>query len=266
MKSVTVSGKTIEKAIEEGLKLLNTPFENVDINVISEGGLFKKATVELTLTEEYLEKQNKLKQEEKPLQPQIEEKVTETQTSLLTQEDDEDLQAKIESIEKEIQQLQGVTEEPKEKFEDQVINYINEFLNGLLNAFCIIAKVETEYSNRVFNVKIIGENLGVLIGYHGDALEAIQCILQNYIANKTQKAYKIVLDIENYRSKRAQALQAMAEKIAKKVVENKKSYKLEPMSSYERKVIHTYLQDYEHVKTHSEGVEPNRYLVIEYVD
>lgn len=113
MKSVTVSGKTIEKAIEEGLKLLNTTFENVDINVISEGGLFKKATVELTLTEEYLEKQNKLKQEEKPLQPQIEEKVTETQTSLLTQEDDEDLQAKIESIEKEIQQLQGVTEEPK---------------------------------------------------------------------------------------------------------------------------------------------------------
>ena len=75
-----------------------------------------------------------------------------------------------------------------------------------------------------------------------------------------------MLDIENYRSRRAETLEGMADNLAKKVVENKRSLKLEPMSSYERKVIHTRLQDKPNIATHSEGQEPNRYLVIEYVD
>ncbi len=266
MKSVTVSAKNIEKAIEEGLQQLNTTFENVDITVISEGGFLKKAVVELTLNEEEKPakapketpkeaKKAELKPERAKPAPVVEE-ITEEETEMLEQ---------LLTIEKELQQLETQAPEQKVNTNEVVVEEIKKFLNGLLYAYNIIATVEVELKDREFFATIVGENLGVLIGYHGEALEAIQFVLSNYVANKTGRMQRIVLDIENYRQKRADALKTMATNLVARVLETKRSFKLEPMNSFERKVIHTHLQDMEHIDTHSEGQEPHRYLVIDYV-
>lgn len=274
MKSIVVSGKNIEKAIEEGLLLLNTTFENVDIKVISEGGFLKKATVELTISEDVeKEKQQKIeKLEKQEAQKSVKEKskpqpIVEKEVKPLEAEDLE-LVTKLQSIEQELQEIQETTNPKPEKVDNEKLadEEIKKFLNGLLYAYNMMAQVETSYVDREFKVNIVGENLGVLIGYHGEALEAIQYVLSNYIYNKTGRNYRILLDIENYRQKRADSLKGMATSLAQKVVETKRSFKLEPMNSFERKTIHSHLQEMENVATHSEGVEPHRYLVIDYVE
>ena len=115
-------------------------------------------------------------------------------------------------------------------------------------------------------VKVTGDDLGVLIGYRGDALEAIQNLMNVVVFNKTGFKGKIILDVENYREKRISTLCELADRISKQVLKNKKSFKLEPMNSYERRIIHSHLQNIEHISTHSEGKEPNRFLIVDYVE
>ena len=277
MKSVTVSGKTIEQAIEEGLALLNTTFENVDIKVISEGGFLKKASVELTLSEEEpkpAKKETKTtdKEVKKTAKKEVKKAEKESKkvekTEKKKEEKPQDLgkDAKLETEIAEMEQeLKTITNENKENEENVVKQTITDFLTGLLNAYSIIAKVDIVYEDKYYRVNIVGENLGVLIGYHGEALNAIQYLLATYVYNKLEKHVKLSVDIEGYRQKRAEKLTEMVDGLVDRVLEQKRSYKLEPMSSYERKVIHSHLQNKQHIETHSEGTEPKRYLVIDYV-
>jgi len=267
MDSVLVTAKNIELAIKEGLELLNTTIENVDVNIISEGGLFKKAKVELVLTEEAILEKSKREEKIKKLEEKADIKVKDVNIKNLNKNKENDIESQLndeltsENLDKEnIKTVKNVKTDIK-----VVENEITKFLQGLIYVFNINAEVKIENNNNEFNVKIEGENLGVLIGYHGSSLEAINYLLNNYIYNKFNENYKIMLDIENYRSKRAEILKSMAETIAKRVVETKRNYKLEPMSSFERKIIHSHLQNSEHISTHSEGKEPKRYLIINYV-
>ena len=114
--------------------------------------------------------------------------------------------------------------------------------------------------------KINGENLGVLIGKHGEAMEAVQYLLNTYLHNKMGLRKRVFLDVENYREKRQNNLKEMALKLSDRVKQSKKSFKLEPMNSFERRVIHEALSNIQNISTHSEGEEPNRYLVIDYVE
>ena len=114
-------------------------------------------------------------------------------------------------------------------------------------------------------VDLVGENLGILIGRRGETLDAIQH-LTNYAVNRGQnKRARINVDAENYRRKREESLQRLAQKVAGKVVKYRRNITLEPMNAYERHVIHAALQDMDNITTHSTGVEPNRCVVIEYV-
>ena len=114
---------------------------------------------------------------------------------------------------------------------------------------------------------IEGKELGVLIGHHGDTLNATQTLVNAIVKNEFEEYRKrVFVDIENYRSKRTDSLTALAKRMATKVVQVKKSLKLEPMSSFERRIIHTALQGISNITTHSEGEEPNRCLVIDYVE
>lgn len=272
MKSIIVSAKSVEKAIEDGLKALDTTLENVDVNIINEGSLLKKAKVEIILIEE-----TDQKEELKPVvesvknnqtKPNIDHKQEKTKAIEVAADEEEDLelQSKLLKIEKELTELSKTEDTENKEPQANVLQVAKEFLEGLIYAININATVELEELSNSINAKILGENLGVLIGYHGDGLEAIQYLLNNHVYNKLGRTKKIALDIENYRGKREETLQSMAESIAKKVVQNKRSYKLEAMNSYERKVIHTHLQNLEHIATHSEGKEPNRYLVIDFVE
>ncbi len=115
-----------------------------------------------------------------------------------------------------------------------------------------------------YHVELVGENLGALIGRRGDTLDAIQH-LTNYTINRgEEKRCRITIDAENYRGKREESLQRLAQKMAAKAVRYRKNFILEPMNAYERHVIHAALQDTPNVSTYSTGTEPNRRIVIAY--
>lgn len=143
---------------------------------------------------------------------------------------------------------------------------IEAFVKGLLEHMGSNATphaVVTEEGN--YQVDLVGENLGMLIGRRGDTLDAIQH-LTNYAINRgTEKRCRISVDAENYRGKREESLQHLAQKMAAKAVRYRKNFTLEPMNAYERHVIHAALQDTPNISTFSTGTEPNRRIVIAYM-
>lgn len=142
---------------------------------------------------------------------------------------------------------------------------IERFIKGLLEHMGSDAVPHAEKSAEdSYAVDLTGENLGILIGRRGETLDAIQH-LTNYAVNRGQsKRVRINVDAENYRLKREQSLQRLAQKVAGKVVKYRRNITLEPMNAYERHVIHATLQEYPDVTTYSTGVEPNRRIVVAY--
>ena len=142
---------------------------------------------------------------------------------------------------------------------------IRAFLTGLLEHMDCRAQVKVyeEEKNR-YKVILEGQRLGALIGRRGETLDAIQQ-LTNYAVNSGRdKRVRIHVDAENYRAKREQNLESLANKVAGKVLKYRRSVTLEPMNAYERHVIHAALQDKEGVTTYSIGTEPNRRVVVAY--
>ena len=112
------------------------------------------------------------------------------------------------------------------------------------------------------NVNITEGNLGFLIGYRGETLYAFQNILTAVAGKNIENRVRVILDIEGYKEKREKTLEDLAEKVAKTVIKTRKSVTLEPMQPYERKIIHSKLQDNDKVETKSIGEEPRRRIVI----
>ena len=142
---------------------------------------------------------------------------------------------------------------------------IEQFIKGLLEHMgsdAVPHAVKT--ADESYAVDLVGENLGILIGRRGETLDAIQH-LANYAVNRGQnKRVRINVDAENYRLKREESLQRLAQKVAGKVTKYRRNITLEPMNAYERHVIHAALQDYPDVTTYSTGTEPNRRIVVAY--
>ena len=195
MKTVETTGKTVELAIEAGLKELNAAQDKVEVEILSQGGLFTKPKVRLTM------------------------KVTEGMKALA-------------------------------------------FIEGLMERLKATTVAELVEDADHAQINIIGADLGFLIGYRGEVLDALQ-YLASLVANKDKETFKrIVVDGEGYREKRTASLEELAEKLAAKAVRLKQSVAVEPMNPFERRVMHSKLQNNPDVTTHSEGDEPNRYLVI----
>ena len=139
------------------------------------------------------------------------------------------------------------------------------FLKGLLERMGsdAVPEIEDRGENGLF-IRLTGEKLGMLIGRHGETLDAIQH-LTGYVVNRgVSKRTHISVDAEDYWAKREESMKSLAYKVAAKVIKYRKNMTLEPMNSYERHVIHTALQDYEEVSTYSVGSEPNRRVVVAY--
>ena len=149
--------------------------------------------------------------------------------------------------------------------EDEKSQQIRAFLSGLIQHMEAKAEVKVylEEKDR-YKVYLEGEKLGQLIGRRGETLDAMQQLTSYAVNRGADKRVRIHLDAENYREKREQSLQHLAVKVAGKVVKYRKNVTLEPMNAYERHVIHTALQDYDHVTTYSMGTEPNRRVVVAY--
>ena len=139
------------------------------------------------------------------------------------------------------------------------------FLKGLLERLGsdAVPVIEDRGENGLY-IRLTGEKLGMLIGRHGETLDAIQHLTGYAVNRGVSKRTHISVDAEDYWAKREESMKSLAYKVAAKVIKYRKNMTLEPMNSYERHVIHTALQDYEEVSTYSTGSEPNRRVVVAY--
>ncbi|HAR85408.1 DNA-binding protein [Clostridium sulfidigenes] len=139
-----------------------------------------------------------------------------------------------------------------------------KFLREILNAMNVKAEIHVKEENNEININLVGPNMGVLIGYRGETLDSLQYLLSLVVNKNHDETYKrVILDTVNYRQNRQETLKKLALKMGDKVRINGKTLKLEPMNPYERRVIHSTLQNNAYVTTHSEGDEPYRRVVIE---
>lgn len=137
-----------------------------------------------------------------------------------------------------------------------------EFLASVLEKMKVDAEITVEEIEDTILLKVKGDDIGIAIGRRGETLDALQ-YLTSLVVNKNRENYKrVIIDIENYRQKREETLVKLANKLADRVVKYKKNIVLEPMNPYERRVIHSSLQDHKYVETYSVGEEPNRKVII----
>ncbi|BDB03492.1 RNA-binding cell elongation regulator Jag/EloR [Clostridium botulinum] len=203
MKVIEMTGKTIEEAINYGLKELNTSEDKVEIKVIDEGSKgflnfigTRPAKIEMKLKKDY---------------------------------------------EKEVR----------------------DFLESILKSMDVEAKISIKEKKDVIKIDLSGPDMGIIIGYRGETLDSLQYLV-SLVINKDQSCdYKrVILDTENYRDKREETLKKLARRLGHKVREAGRPVKLEPMNPYERRIIHSELQNNNYIETYSEGEEPFRKVVI----
>lgn len=152
--------------------------------------------------------------------------------------------------------------EARKKF--TVEDYVREFLENIFNnmKMTVDIKMTLDEANGNMDIELSGEEMGVLIGKRGQTLDSIQYLV-SLVANKYSESYlRVKLDTENYRKRRKETLENLAHNIAYKVKRTKRPVSLEPMNPYERRVIHSALQNDRYVVTHSEGEEPYRRVVV----
>lgn len=170
-----------------------------------------------------------------------------------------------ENIKKEDKKI--VTAKEKREMSEEAINKAKQNLSEFLNVFLKqISEEELTYNieddKYYIYVNIEGEKTNSLIGYRGENLNALQTLL-GAISNKNiEEKTRVILDISGYREKRKKVLEELAEKVSKTVIKTRKKVTLEPMSAYERKIIHSKLQNHPKVTTESVGEEPNRKIVV----
>ncbi len=136
------------------------------------------------------------------------------------------------------------------------------FLQEIFQAMGMSVSIETKLKERQLAIELSGEEMGVLIGKRGQTLDSLQYLV-SLVVNKGSSPYvSILLDTENYRQRRKETLESLAYNLAKKVKQTKRNVVLEPMNPYERRIIHSSLQNDRYVTTYSEGEEPYRNVVI----
>ena len=146
----------------------------------------------------------------------------------------------------------------------EVIEYIKEIVQNIGNA--LVSKITTKVSDTydVLNVSIYSDVNPILIGKDGKNLSAIQTIIKQSIFKKFNRNVKVTVDIANYKNKKIRNLNYEVSKIAQEVLNSKVEAHLDPMNSYERRIVHTLVSEFNNLETISEGEEPNRYVVIKY--
>ena len=268
MLSCEGTGKNIEQAVENALFELKASREDVDIKILNPGGFLKKAKVLVTISEdarEKYEKKEKLKQQEKEEETKIEVNVHEPKVNVEQAKVKVDVEQPKISVEK--PKVQIITDEEyvsvqKEDRDEKNVKTVEpeKLIKDILEALNLTAEISVSEDEKFIRYSVTGENLNDLIGHHGECLYALSSFISSVCKNDKRK--KVVLDVENYRSKREETLRALAERIANKVAKSGRYYKFEPMDASERKVIHTALQNDDRVTTMSKGEEPRRYLIV----
>lgn len=277
MRTVRITAKTIEAAVAEGLEKLGISREEAVVHVVEQpsSGLFglihkKMAVVDISAPDEEAEEDTveeaspaeeapaaeipaeEAKEETPAEEPKAEEAAPEAE------------EAAPEAEEAPAEEKKAEREEPTFDPEEQkkVAEEAKTFLAGVFAGMHLAVTMECRMTEERIMINLVGDGLGILIGKHGQTLDALQ-YLTNLAAGKSfRHHYFILLDVENYRERRQDTLEALARRLAGKVKRTGEEIRLEPMAAGERRIIHLALQDDHAVSTDSEGEAPYRYVVI----
>ena len=229
MEYVEFTGKTVDDAITEACKNFTITSDRLEYEVVEKGtsGIFgfaaKPAVIKARVFDPNAPKEE-VKEEKK------EEAKENTESSVTVSE--------------------PVTADPK------------EFLEKVFNAMNMKVSIDVETKEDEINIELSGDDMGVLIGKRGQTLDSLQ-YLTSSVVNKGRKEYiRVKIDTENYRLRRKETLENLAKNLAYKAKRTKNPVSLEPMNPYERRIIHSALQNDKYVTTHSEGEEPYRKVIL----
>ena len=162
--------------------------------------------------------------------------------------------------------LKGTTYECTGFLKLDFIEDAQEFLKGILNAMGIDANIEVSTKDEITTLKIYSSNNPIIIGKNGQNLEALTTLVRLYVKNLANNGPRIMLDVEDYKDRQIKKLERLARNLAKEVMKTKISIEMDNMNSYERRIVHNVLSEFSNISTESVGEEPNRHIVIKYVD
>jgi len=148
----------------------------------------------------------------------------------------------------------------KDSIKDRAVNFLNEVFAAM--NLTVVIDVKYEEENRYMNIDLSGDEMGVLIGKRGQTLDSLQYLVSLVVNKDVEDYIRVKVDTENYRQRRKETLENLAKNISYKVKRTKRPVSLEPMNPYERRIIHSALQNDRYVATHSEGEEPFRRVVV----
>jgi len=270
MKFIDVMGKTIESAVEEGLKELGTTSDNVEITVLKQPGMFSKAKVRLTLVENEnasIDNNDAVSNESlETSDTKIDEKTSEPTTAEIPQE--ENVEAPSENTAEDTAENTAEDTQVAEKPNNQTV-WTNEILGrsgNILKQICelISDKIQIKQAtkNHIIIYELSGENSDKLIGREGKAIESLQLILNSINRHKDNDHRHITIRISDYEATKEKRLEKLAYETADKAVAENKTIRMNVMNSYERRIVHAFLQQDSRVETESFGVEPYRYITV----
>ena len=257
--TIKVTDTSVEKAIQKGLRQLGlTKEEEVVVEVLSEGkkGLFgfgqKDAIVALTpvVKEEVVEEVST---------PVVEETIEEVVAA-----EDESFEEEFEDEFEDEEDVEGSeNEETTVDRLEEAAHVTKAYLEGIAKTYGAEATVAVEVRRDRMTFVFDTDKQGLLIGKHGKILNALQVLAQVSVHRFVKGRISVQVDVGDYRARRSETLQQIAERTARKVLKTKQPVYLEPLPAYERKQIHAALSKNKRISTHSEGKEPHRYLVVE---
>lgn len=270
MEYMEFSAKTVQDAITEACTHFIVTSSSLEYEVVEEGSSgflgigSKPAVIKARIKSEEMEEAKSVFTQDNKASDKKENKAESKK------ENKKENNVKKDNVQKsEVKAEKEVKEEPAKKREINVNSAEVEskavsFLKDVLNKMEIENEVKAKYDSQenCLNIEISGEDMGVLIGKRGQTLDSLQYLVSLVVNKGTKEYIRVKVDTENYRERRNKTLENLAKNMAFKVKRTRRSVTLEPMNPYERRVIHSALQNDNYVTTHSEGEEPYRKVVI----
>ena len=271
MEYMEFSAKTVQDAITEACTHFIVTSSSLEYEVVEEGssgflGIGSKPAVikarvkssdldeaKSVFNKEAKEEKKEAKKENKEIKKEVKENKKEEKKAEKAQSEEKKEPAKAEPKKREI----NVNAAEVEK---KAVDFLKDVLSKMEIENDVKAKYDAE--ENCLNIEIAGEDMGVLIGKRGQTLDSLQYLVSLVVNKGTKEYIRVKVDTENYRERRNKTLENLAKNMAIKVKRTRRSVMLEPMNPYERRVIHSALQNDSYVTTHSEGEEPYRKVVI----
>ena len=247
MEYVEYKGKTVDDAITEACQALTVTSDKLDYEVVEKGsagilGFGSKPAIIKA----------KIKEEEKQVKEEVKSAKKEEKVVQKTEKKEEKQVEKAQK--KEFKSDKNAVIEPAAD--------PKEFLENVFKAMNMDVAIDVKQEGNEINIDLSGDDMGVLIGKRGQTLDSLQYLTSLVVNKGTSEYIRVKVDTEDYRKRRKETLENLAKNLAYKVKRTKKPVSLEPMNPYERRVIHSSLQNDKYVSTHSEGEEPYRKVVI----